>query len=54
MADHQLSLAVNGREHQLLQRLVAFPLTGNADADMHANGNAHSASHARVAAGRGG
>jgi UDP-N-acetyl-D-glucosamine dehydrogenase len=49
MADHQLSLAVNGREHQLLERLVAFPLTGNADADMHANGNGHPASHARVA-----
>jgi UDP-N-acetyl-D-glucosamine dehydrogenase len=40
MADHQLSLAVNGREHLLRRRLVAFPLTGQADGNGHANGAA--------------
>jgi UDP-N-acetyl-D-glucosamine dehydrogenase len=53
MADHQLSLAVNGREHQLRRRLVPFPLTGqsagNGPANGSANGNGHAGSHLRVA-----
>ncbi len=47
MADLQLSLAVDGREHQLRGRLVAFPLAGQADG--HISGNGHAASQLRVA-----
>jgi UDP-N-acetyl-D-glucosamine dehydrogenase len=39
MADPRLSLAVNGREHQLRRRLVAFPLTERADGNGHVNGD---------------
>ncbi len=42
MADHQLSLAVNGREHQLRSELVAFPLTGQANGTSSGNGFAGS------------
>ncbi len=45
MADNQLSLAVNGREHQLRSELVAFPLTGQASG----NGNGHAGAALSVA-----
>ena len=41
MTDLRLSLAVNGREHQLHHRLVPFPVPG------HANGNGHDGQQAR-------
>ena len=41
MADHQLGLAVNGREHQLRHRLIAFPLAAQPTGNGHANGNGH-------------
>jgi nucleotide sugar dehydrogenase len=49
MADHRLSLAVNGREHQLRSRLVTFPLAQPADGNGHAPGNGHAGSQLRVA-----
>ncbi len=49
MADHQLGLAVNGREHQLRHRLVAFPLAAQTTGNGHANGNGHPGSQLRVA-----
>ncbi len=39
MAEHQLSLAVNGREQQLRRHLVAFDLTDQADGNGHLNTN---------------
>lgn len=40
MADQELSLAVNGREHQLRSELVAFPLVSEAHGTGQANGTA--------------
>ncbi len=45
MAEHQLGLAVNGREHQLRRLLVPFHLTEQADGNGHVNGNG--SGHAR-------
>jgi UDP-N-acetyl-D-glucosamine dehydrogenase len=39
VAEHQLSLAINGRERQLHRKLVAFQLPAADPADSHGNGN---------------
>jgi UDP-N-acetyl-D-glucosamine dehydrogenase len=49
MAEQRLSLAVNGREHQLRHRLVAYPLTSQAAGNGDATGNGHRATDLRVA-----
>ena len=47
MADHELSLAVNGREHQLRSELIAFPLARTADG--HSNGSSAAGGELTVA-----
>lgn len=49
VADRQLSLAVNGREHQLRHRLMAFALPAPAAGTGSRDGNGRTASHVRVA-----
>jgi len=49
MGEHQLGLAVNGREHQLRRRLVAFPAPEQADGNGHVGGNGRAGRQLRVA-----
>ena len=49
MAEHQLGLAVNGREHQLRRRLVSFPLPEHAGGNGHVGGNGQGSDQLRVA-----
>ncbi|HUB37661.1 MAG TPA: nucleotide sugar dehydrogenase [Streptosporangiaceae bacterium] len=49
MGEHQLGLAVNGREHQLRRHLVSFPLPERAGANGHADDNGQAGSQLRVA-----
>ncbi len=49
MGEHQLGLAVNGREHQLRRHLVPFALPDQADHNGHVDGNIRAGGQLRVA-----